>query len=137
MERRQARRRTLRRRARWRPFWGIDVSSSDRCLENCPRGPGGAFARTQIRVAGHAVAHAAPATIWRDRNFAKPLPAPLAKSSRIAAEVSVRGYVVATGLWPVLHLSHLLTLGKRPTGPWLQIEAENWPATTAIDSDAI
>src|SRR4029077_15255476 len=89
MERRQARRRTLRRRARWCLFWGIDVSSSDRCLENCPRGPGGAFARTQIRVAGHAVAHAAPATIWRDRNFAKPISAPLAKSGRIATGISV------------------------------------------------
>src|SRR5207244_13269226 len=91
-------------------------------LANCRPGSGGAYGRRQILVAGHAVADAATATIWRDRNFAKPLPAPLAKSGRIAAKISVRGYVVATGLWPVLHLSHLLTLGKRPTGPWLQIE---------------
>src|SRR6266536_4756757 len=105
MERRQARRRTLRRRARWRLFWGIDVSSSDRCLENCPRGVGGTFARTQIRVAGHAVADAAPATIWRYRNFAKPLSAPLAKSGRIAAEVlnsTLCGQAIFVGGLPLI-----------------------------------
>src|SRR5437588_12924099 len=102
MERRQARRRPLWCRRGRRFLWRIDVSSRDRRVQDRARGVGGTFARTQIRVAGHAVADAAPATIWRHGNFPKPLPPPLAESGGIAARISVRCYVVATGRWLVL-----------------------------------
>ena len=46
-------------------FWGIDVLLRHRCLEDCACSAGGSFARARIRVAGHAMAHTAPATIWR------------------------------------------------------------------------
>src|SRR5262249_47916950 len=141
LETRQASRWPLWRCCGRRVFWRIDVSPRYRCLQDCARGAGGAFARTQIRVAGYAMAYPAPATIWRYRNFAEPLPAPPAESGRIASEVSV-----ATDLWPIRFgragnpLSAVMgnemgaqgvtcpTSGRRRTGPWLQIEQMARPA---------
>src|SRR5436190_2181972 len=67
----------------------VPHSLRNRCVQDRARGARGTFARPQLRPARHAMAHAPSATIWRDPNFAEQLSAPVAESSRFAAEISV------------------------------------------------
>src|SRR5207342_2117929 len=82
-----------------RVFWRIKVSSRDRCVQDCACGARGTFALAQVCPPRHTMAHATSATIWRDPNFAEPLSAPIAESSRFAKEISVESYVVVTCLF--------------------------------------
>src|SRR5262249_57597536 len=125
-----------------RVLWRINVPSSDRCVQDCTRGAGGTFARPQVCASGHAMAHAAFATVWRDPNFAGALSAPLAESNRFAAKVRVKPFpfYYRHRLSPVRFAraalpSRALCIDRfnvdrvtcptrdGPAGPWLQIDS--------------
>src|SRR4030095_13139299 len=87
MGKRQARAWPLRCRDWGRVLRRIDVSSRDGCVKDCLSCVGRTFARPEIRIARYTVAHAAPAAVWRHRDFADPLSASLAHCGRIAAQI--------------------------------------------------